>query len=84
MNRGDVPALVRLVAAYLIKDGANIAAKQQLQPVLGVFQKLLMAIATERYAFELLNALISCPAILGGLGAFFFFLHIVPYDRIPH
>ena len=70
MNRGDVPALVRLVAAYLIKDGASIAAKNQLPAVLGVFQKLLSAISTERYAFELLNSLISSPAILSGLQPF--------------
>ena len=41
-RRGNIPALTRLLQAYLMKGAAEIAASNQLQGILGVFQKLLL------------------------------------------
>mmetsp|Transcript_11110 Transcript_11110/g.12872 ORF Transcript_11110/g.12872 Transcript_11110/m.12872 type:complete len:995 (+) Transcript_11110:161-3145(+) len=56
-TRGNVPALTRLVQAYLQKGTSDIIAKDQLTPVLGIFQKLISSKATETSAFELLSAI---------------------------
>jgi exportin-2 (importin alpha re-exporter) len=56
-NRGNTPALVRLLNAYLAKDPATYLA--QLNPVLGVFQKLLASKSTEGSGFELLRGVVG-------------------------
>ncbi len=55
-SKGNVPALTRLLQAYLQKGAAEIVANNQINPLLGVFQKLLSSKATEIGAFELLGA----------------------------
>lgn len=56
-SKGNVPALTRLLQAYLQKGAAEIVANNQLNPLLGVFQKLLSSKATEGGAFDLLGAI---------------------------
>lgn len=53
-KRGNVPALARLIKAYIRKSAAEVVGR--LVPILGVFQKLLSIKATEASAFEILNA----------------------------
>ena len=58
-RKGNVPALTDLVRAYVGKGVAHILASNSLTGVLGVFQKLLAAKATDVYAFALLDALVT-------------------------
>lgn len=55
-KRGNVPALARLLQAYIRKSAPELVP--QLNPILGVFQKLLAAKATEANAFDILNSAI--------------------------
>lgn len=57
-RKGDIPALTRLVQAYLMKSAAHLVSAGNLQGILGCFQKLLSAPSTEVDAFNLLNALV--------------------------
>ncbi|KAH7046686.1 CAS/CSE protein [Macrophomina phaseolina] len=62
-NKGNVPALVRLLAAMISRDPASIVQNQQLEPMLGIFQKLVSTKTNEAYGFDLLEAIIaSVPA----------------------
>jgi exportin-2 (importin alpha re-exporter) len=56
-RKGNVPALVRLVQAYLKKAARELAEQGHLVGILGVFQKLISSKATESSAFELLSAI---------------------------
>ncbi len=56
-SKGNVPALTRLLQAYLLKGASEIVANNQLNPLLGVFQKLLSSKGTEVGAFDLLGAI---------------------------
>ena len=53
----NIPALVRLIIAYMAKGKALVLAK--LEGVLGVFQKLLASRATDAAACKLLSAIFS-------------------------
>jgi exportin-2 (importin alpha re-exporter) len=55
---GNVPALVRLIGAYLGKAGPELVAGGHLGPMLGIFQKLLSLKSTEVSAHDLLSSLI--------------------------
>lgn len=57
-RRGNVPALTSLLEAYLVADADHIVLNNQLEPMLGVFQKLLASKLSEGCAFELLNYII--------------------------
>jgi len=56
-SRGNIPALVRLLRAFLSRGAASIVANNQLTPMLGVFQHLLQSRTNDMYGFELLEAL---------------------------
>ncbi|GAX80072.1 hypothetical protein CEUSTIGMA_g7510.t1 [Chlamydomonas eustigma] len=56
---GNVPALVRLIQAYLLKAGDEVMAGGHLLPLLGVFQKLIASKAHDHEGFEILNALVE-------------------------
>lgn len=58
-RQGNVPALVRLLQAYLKKAGPQIAAGGHLQAVLGVFQKLVASKAHDHEGFYILAAIVS-------------------------
>lgn len=56
-SKGNVPALTRLLQAYLKKGPKDIVSNNYLEGLLGIFQKLLSARYSENYAFDLLNSL---------------------------
>eukprot|EP01113_Clastostelium_recurvatum_P047361 TRINITY_DN8430_c0_g1_i3.p1 TRINITY_DN8430_c0_g1~~TRINITY_DN8430_c0_g1_i3.p1 ORF type:complete len:991 (+),score=218.41 TRINITY_DN8430_c0_g1_i3:45-2975(+) len=55
---GNVPALVRLLQAYLWR-GRGEGVIQHIEPVLGVFQKLISSNATDDEAFYLLESIVA-------------------------
>lgn len=55
--RGNVPALTRLIQAYLMKGSTEIASQGSLNSILGIFQKLVSSKATENNGLELLRAI---------------------------
>ena len=58
-QRGNVPALARLLSAMIVRDAQHIVATKQLEPILGVFQKLVATKAHEVYSFELIEAVVA-------------------------
>lgn len=56
---GNVPALVRLLQAYLKQASKQIVEAKQLEPMLGVFQKLIASTVTDHEGFFLLEAVIT-------------------------
>ncbi|KAJ9479584.1 Importin alpha re-exporter [Pseudozyma hubeiensis] len=56
-NRGNVPALVRLVRAFLSKDSRKIVAQGQLGSMLGIYQKLISSRVNELFGLELLETI---------------------------
>ena len=56
-RRGNIPALTRLLQAYLMKGSPEIVSMGQLNGMLGVFQKLISSKASEISAFDLLAAI---------------------------
>ncbi|KAF2119186.1 CAS/CSE protein [Lophiotrema nucula] len=58
-TRGNVPALVRLITAMIPRGAQSIVANDQLEPILGIFQKLVSSKVNEVYSFELIECVIS-------------------------
>jgi exportin-2 (importin alpha re-exporter) len=58
-TRGNVPALTRLLAAIIPRASKTIVAENQLEPVLGIFQRLLHGKKTDVSAFDLLEAVVT-------------------------
>lgn len=58
-QRGNVPALVRLLSALIVRSAADMQANNQIENVLGIFQKLLASKAFEGHAFELLETVVA-------------------------
>lgn len=59
-QKGSIPALVRLIKAYLAKDAASIVANNQLPQILGVVQqRLIPSKLNDQYGFELLEAVVT-------------------------
>lgn len=65
-QRGNVPALVRLLSALITRSTADMQANNQIENVLGIFQKLVASKAFESYAFDLLETVVGAfpPAAL--------------------
>ncbi|KAF9111410.1 importin-alpha export receptor [Mortierella sp. AM989] len=57
-QQGNIPALVKLLQAYLQKGASWIVANNHLEPLLGVFQKLVSSKINDHHAFELLQSMI--------------------------
>ncbi|KAF3021517.1 importin-alpha export receptor [Neopestalotiopsis sp. 37M] len=57
-TRGNVPGAARLLAAIIPRAAEAIVAENQLEPILGIFQKLLSGKKTEQSAFEILDAIV--------------------------
>eukprot|EP00804_Cyclotella_cryptica_P016814 CCRYP_001807-RB/>CCRYP_001807-RB protein AED:0.02 eAED:0.02 QI:1248/1/1/1/1/0.66/3/146/675 len=57
-RKGNIPALSRLLVAYLSKGSAEIVQHKLLLGILGVFQKLIASKSSEAYAFDLLRAIV--------------------------
>ena len=58
-SRGNIPALVRLLSSIIARGATGIATNNQIEPILGIFQKLISVKATDGYAFDLLEAVIN-------------------------
>jgi len=58
-RRGNVPALTRLIQAYLGKGATEIVAQGHFVGILGVFQKLVSSRGTEIDAFNLLRSIVQ-------------------------
>jgi len=58
-RKGNIPALTRLLEAYLQKGASEIVALGHLIGLLGVFQKLISVKADEMYGFDLLKSVIQ-------------------------
>ncbi|KYQ88883.1 hypothetical protein DLAC_10692 [Tieghemostelium lacteum] len=58
-NHGNIPALVRLLQAYLKKDSAFIAQNNLLTPIFGIFQKLLSMPSQDHEGFYLLESIVE-------------------------
>ncbi|WIA07912.1 hypothetical protein OEZ85_007391 [Tetradesmus obliquus] len=56
---GNVPALTRLLVAYLAKAGQELAAAGHLPACLGVFQKLIASKANDGYGFALISGIVT-------------------------
>lgn len=58
-QRGNVPALARLLGVMIARDAEHIVADKQVEPILGIWQKLISTKAHETYSFELIEAVIT-------------------------
>ena len=63
---GNVPALVRLLQAFIEKAPSDVTTEERLSAVLGVFQKLLASKTNDHEGFYLLGSLVESaePAVL--------------------
>lgn len=61
--KGNVPALVRFLSAVIPRGATEIIANNQLETLLGIFQRLISTKTNEVYAFEMLESiLLTFPA----------------------
>lgn len=58
-SKGNVPALVRLLSAVIPRGAQFIVQNNQIEPILGIFQKLLSTKANESHGFDLLEAVVG-------------------------
>jgi len=59
-SKGNVPALARLLSSIIPRAAADIIANNQVEPILGIFQKLIAGkTRTELYAFDVLEAVMT-------------------------
>ena len=58
-SRGNIPALVRLLSSIIPRGSEYIAQHNQIEPILGIFQKLVSTKANEGYAFDLLETVVE-------------------------
>lgn len=58
-TRGNVPALVRLLNAMIPRAAEQIAANNQIEAILLIFQKLVSTKLNESYGFELLETVVG-------------------------
>jgi exportin-2 (importin alpha re-exporter) len=58
-SRGNVPALARLLTSIIPRSATEIVANNQVEPILGIFQKLMSKKSTEIYGFDVLEAVIT-------------------------
>lgn len=55
---GNIPALVKLLQAYLQKGADWIVSNRHLEPILGVFQKLVSSKLNDHHGIELLQTMV--------------------------
>lgn len=58
-SRGHVPALVRLLRAYLAQSPAYLVQHGHVESCLGIYQKLISSRLNDSYGFDLLRALLA-------------------------
>lgn len=59
LSKGNIPALVRLLSSLMTRGAAQIAENHQLQPILAIFQSLIVTRANETYGFELIESVVA-------------------------
>ena len=59
LSKGNVPALIRLLSSIIARGTTDIVANNQVVPVLGIFQQLVLLKSTDMYAFELLECVLT-------------------------
>lgn len=57
-RRGYIPGMVQYINVYIRKNSAAVLSANQVQPILGVFQKLLASKATDHFGLQLLDAVL--------------------------
>lgn len=55
-RRGYIPGMVQYINVYVRKNSTAVVSANQIQPILGVFQKLLASKSTDHYGLQLLDA----------------------------
>lgn len=58
-SRGNIPALVRFLSAVIPRGVSDMVAERQIEPILGIFQKLVSTKANESHAFDLLETVVG-------------------------
>ncbi|KAK7535633.1 CAS/CSE protein [Phyllosticta citricarpa] len=58
-SKGNVPALVRFLSAIVLRGAPVIIQNNQLEPILGIFQKLISTKTYENQAFDLIEVIIA-------------------------
>jgi len=58
-SKGNTPALVRFLTSLVSRGAGEIISNNQIEPILGVFQKLVSSKSTDVYGFDLLESIIS-------------------------
>jgi len=58
-TRGNVPGCARFLSAIIPKAHAEILAENQLEPILGIFQRLTSGKKTELNACDILEAVVG-------------------------
>lgn len=58
-QKGNVPALVRLMRAFLARGAESIVANKQLGPMLAIFQHLVNSKANDAHGFELVESIVE-------------------------
>ncbi|KAL1974216.1 hypothetical protein VTN31DRAFT_5776 [Thermomyces dupontii] len=58
-SRGNIPALVRLLSSIIPRGAQVILQNGQVEPILGIFQKLLSTKANESHGFDLLESVVA-------------------------
>ncbi|RGB41994.1 exportin-2-like protein [Rhizophagus diaphanus] len=58
-NAGNIPALTRLLHAYICRDASSIVINNHLEPILGIFQKLIASKANDKYGIDLLCSIVQ-------------------------
>ncbi|KAK2751797.1 importin-alpha export receptor [Onygenales sp. PD_40] len=58
-SKGNVPALVRLLTSIIPRGAESITKNNQVEPILGIFQKLVSSKTNESFGFDLLESVIA-------------------------
>lgn len=58
-SKGNIPALVRLLSSIIPRGSQFIIEHNQIEPILGIFQKLVSTKANESFGFDLLETVVA-------------------------
>lgn len=58
-RHGNIPPLTRLIQAFIEKGSKSIVQQEKLNPVLGVFQKLIASKSNDHYGFYIIQSLVE-------------------------
>lgn len=57
--KGNIPALARLLSSIIPRGSQYIIEHNQIEPILGIFQKLVSTKANESFGFDLLETVVA-------------------------